>query len=61
MKYRLFALVFGDEVYVGCGNNLDKLRTLAYQQSYILKYETGLAYIQFYIQDSYKIVDEFVY
>lgn len=61
MKYRLFALILGDEVYVGCGNNLDKLRTLAYQQSYILKYETGLGYIQFYIQDGYRVIDEFYY
>ena len=55
---KLIAIIDGDEVYVGCGS-LEYLKELAYQQSYVLKYETGLTYIPFYIQDGYKILEEF--
>lgn len=58
MIYKLFAIIYGDEVYIGHGT-MQELKALAYQQSYLLKYETGLAYINFYIQDDYKIIKEF--
>jgi hypothetical protein len=55
----LVALIYGDEVYIGSSSSIDYLYRLAEERVDMLKCETGLLVIDFYIQNGYQIIEQF--